>query len=103
MGAGQLGFKRVHPAFEAQRCDDLGDLSVVAVVTNAHGHFVVEVDPFHLLQKAMHKVLAALLTVAYNIKARIFLRFDPQQGGICLGLLQVGAGQFPLGPEFLGL
>ena len=49
VGTGQLRFKRMHTAFEAQGRDDLRHLRVVAVVANAHGDFVFKVDAFDLL------------------------------------------------------
>ena len=51
----------------------------------------------------MHKMLTRLLAVTDDVQTRIFLRLDPQQRGIGLGLLQGGTGLFPLRPEFLGL
>ena len=51
----------------------------------------------------MYKVLAALLTIAHDVEACVFLLFDPQQGRIGLGLLQLRAGQLPLRPELFGL
>ena len=102
MGAGQLGFKSVHPAFEAQRGHHLRHHRVVAVVADAHRDFVLKVDAFDLLQKAMHKVLTRLLAIAHDVQACIFLGLDPQQGGIGLGLQQRIALGFPLGPKFVG-
>ena len=102
MRAGQLGLEGVHTAFQSQRCDDLGHLGVVAVVADAHGDLVDKVDALDLLDKAMNKVLAGLFTIANHIQASIFLRLDPQQRGVGLGLLQFGALGGPLGPEFFG-
>ena len=102
MGARQLCFKRMHAALEAQRGDHLGHLRVVTVVADAHSDLVLKVDAVYLLQKTMHKVLAALLSIAHHVQPSILLRLDPQQCGIGLGLLQFGACQLPLGPELFG-
>ena len=103
VGAGQLGFEGVHTAFQAQRRDDLRHLRVVAVVADAHGDLVHKVNALDLLDKAVHKVLAGLFAITDDVKARVFLGLDPQQRGIGLGLLQLGALGGPLGPEFFGL
>jgi len=51
----------------------------------------------------VHEVLARLLAVADDVEPRVFLRLDPQQRGVGLGLLQFGALGLPLRPEFFGL
>ena len=93
----------MHTAFEAQRRDDLRHHGVIPVVANAHLHLVIEVDAFDLLQKTVHKVLARLLTVTDDVQARVFLRLDPQQRGVQLGLRQFSAFGLPLRPELLRL
>ena len=103
MRAQQSGLGRMHTAFETQRRDDLRHHGVIPVVANAHLHLVIEVDAFDLLQKTVHKVLARLLTVTDDVQARVFLRLDPQQRGVQLGLRQFSAFGLPLRPELLRL
>ena len=50
----------------------------------------------------MHEMLPCLFTITNDVQARVFLRFDPQQGGIGFGLSQGIPFQFPLWPKFLG-
>ena len=78
MGPCKLRFKRMHAAFELQCRHHLRHLRVIAVVADAHDDFVLKVNALHLFQKAMHKMLTRLLTVADDVQARIFLRLDPQ-------------------------
>ena len=63
---------------------------------------MLKVDALDLLQKAVHKVLARLLAVAHDVQPGVFLRLDPEQRGISLGLLQLSPLSTPLRPEFLG-
>jgi len=47
-------------------------------------------------------MLARLLTITNHVQACIFLRFDPQQRGIRLGLLEFLACCPPLRSELVG-
>ena len=102
MRARQLGFEGMHAALEAQRRDHLRHHRVIAVVADAHLHLVLEVDALDLFEEAVHEVLARLLAIAHDVQARVFLRLDPQQGGVGLGLEQRIAFGHPLRPELVG-
>ena len=103
VGAGQLRLKSMYSAFEFEGRYHLRHLGVVAVVANAHGDFVLKVDAVHLLQKAVNEMLTRLLAVTHDVKTRVFLRLDPQQRGVRLGLAQFVTLRLPLRPELLGL
>ena len=103
VGAQQLRFHGVDPAFERERPHHLRHHRVVAVVAYAHLDLVLKVDAADLLQKSVDKVLSRLLAVTNDVQPGVFLHLDPQQGGICLGLQQRVAAGHPLRPEFLGL
>jgi hypothetical protein len=93
----------VHAAGQRQRADHLRHHRLVAVVADAHLDLVLEVDAGHLLQEAVHEVLARLLAVADDVQAGVLLGLDPQQRGVELGLRQVAAAGLPLRPELFGL
>ena len=63
---------------------------------------MLEVDTLDLLQEAVHEVLARLLAIAHDVQACVFLRLDPQQGRVGLGLAQRVAFGHPLRPELVG-
>ena len=91
----------VHAALQLQRRHHLRHHRLVAVGADAHLDLVLEVDAFDPLEKAMHEVLARLLAVADDVEAGVFLRLDPQQRGVELGLLQRVAVAAPLRPQLV--
>ncbi len=95
-------FCLVHPPFQLELTHHLRHHGVVAVVADAHLDLVIEVNAFDLLEKAVHKMLARLLAVANHVQARVFLRLDPEQRRIGLGLSQFSAFGLPLRPELVG-
>ena len=103
VGAGEARLGRVDAAAQAQGADHLRHHRVVAVVADPHLHLVLEVDAFDLGEEAVHEVLARLLAVADGREARVLLHLQPEQRGIGLGALELGAAGLPLGPELLGL
>jgi hypothetical protein len=89
--------------FRRKAADHLRHHRVVAVVADPHLHLVIEVDAFDPGEKAVHEVLPRLLAVADGREARVLLHLQPEQRGIGLGALELGAAGLPLGPELLGL
>jgi hypothetical protein len=76
---------------------------LVAVVADAHLHLVLEIDPFHVLEEAVHEVLARLLAVADDIEARVLLLLQPQERRVALGAREFVARGAPLRPELFCL
>ena len=71
------GLEGMYAALQAQVGNHLRHHCIVTVVTDAHLHFVLEVDALDLFQKAMHEVLARLLSIAHDIQPSVFLGLDP--------------------------
>jgi hypothetical protein len=101
MRAQQPRLGRVDPALQLQRPDHHRHHGVVAVVADAHLHLVLEVDSLDVLEEPVHEVLARLLAVADDVHAGVLLLLQPEQGGVPLGALQLGAPGAPGGPELL--
>jgi hypothetical protein len=100
--AGQLRLESMHAAFQAQWCHHLGHHGVIAVVTDAHLDFVLEVDALDLFKKAVHKMLTRLFAIANHFQTRVFLQFDPQERGVGFGTQERVAIGLPLRPELVG-
>ena len=103
MGAQELGFDSMDPAFELERRHHLRHHRLVAVAADADLDLVIEVDALDLLQKAMDEVLARLFTISNHVQPRLLLRLDPQQRGVELGLGQRWPFRQPTRPELAGL
>ncbi len=99
----ELRLEGVHAALEPQRPHHLRHHRFVAVGADAHLDLVGEVDALDALQEAVHEVLARLLAVADDVDAGVLLLLDGEEGGVALGLLQVGALEPPRRPQLVGL
>jgi hypothetical protein len=69
----------------------------------ANLHLVLEVDALDSGQEAVHEMLARSLAVADDVDPGVFLHLQPEQGGVGLGALELGAARLPFRPELLGL
>jgi hypothetical protein len=93
----------VHAALQPQRRHHLRHHRLVAVGADADLDLVFEVDAFDALEEAVHEVLSRLLAVTDRREAGVFLRLDPHQRGVELGLLQRGALVRPARPQLVRL
>src|SRR4249920_987396 len=91
----------MHAALQAQLGGDHRHHGVVAVVADAHLHLAAEIDAVDELEEAVHEVLARLLAVGDDVDAGVLLLLEPEQGGVALGALELGARAAPRGPELL--
>ena len=98
-----LRFKGMHAPLQPDRAHHLGHHRVIAIVPDAHLDLVLEVDALDRFEKAVHEVLATLLTVGDDVQTGVLLLLDPEQRGVALGLAQRIALLAPLRPQFLGL
>ena len=99
MGTCKSRFRLVYAALQAERLGHHRHHGFVAVVPDAHLHFAREVDALDRLEEAMDEVLTRLLAVGDDLHAGVFLRFEPQQRGIALGLGELLAARAPGRPE----
>src|SRR6185436_17547947 len=97
----QPGFGLMYAALQAQLGGDHRHHGVVAVVADDHLHLAAEIDAVYELEKAVDEMLARLLAVGDDVDARVLLLLEPEQGGVPLRALELGARAAPRRPELL--
>jgi hypothetical protein len=100
---GEARLLAVHRLRAPHRAGHGRHLDDVAVVADAHLGLPGPVDALDRLEEAVHEVGAELLAVADDVDAAVLLLLEPDQGGVLLAPLELGALQTPGRPQLLGL
>ena len=97
------GLGGVHAVAQPQRAGDCRHHRLVAVVADAHFDAPAEVDPFDILQEAVHEMLPRLLAVGDDVDAGVLLQLDRQQRRVALRCGECVARQLPRRPQHVRL
>ena len=71
---------------------------LVAVGADPDLDLAGEIDPVDEFEKAVDEMLARLLAVGDDVDAAILLQLEGEQGGVALGLLELGPCDAPRRP-----
>src|SRR6516162_757904 len=100
MGASDFRFETVDALLASERSGNGRHFRIVAIVADAHRDAAVEINTLDVLEKAMHEVLARLLSVGDDVDTRVFLLFERQQGRIALCLDKRLTLELPGSPQY---